>query len=171
MLYDSNLCASVAGKPQVCANSVLVSLWWHHFDVKWNTEPQIQNGVIPLCVRRQFVQRAAPRSVATNIDWFLRAIPDTGVINIDPLDLTTRKIKSVRDLSNAPGFFKWEDKSWWLPIHNFAVVTPPHAECWTWCQELRLNCFLASDNMSLPSNSKMLVHESNLWISSERKLI
>ena len=32
-------------------------------------------------------------------------------------------------------------------------------------------CFLASDDMPFPSNTKMLGHESNLWIASVRKTV
>ena len=54
MLYDSNLCNSVAGKSQDCANSVIVSLRKHHFDGKQNTDLQIKNEIGSICVRSTF---------------------------------------------------------------------------------------------------------------------
>ena len=45
MLYESNICTSVAGKLQACVNYVLVSLQQHHFDSNWNTDFQIKNEV------------------------------------------------------------------------------------------------------------------------------
>ena len=50
ILYNYNLCTSVAVKSQARANSMLVSLQQHHFVGKWNTDPQIKKGdSITLC--------------------------------------------------------------------------------------------------------------------------
>ena len=44
ILYNYNLCTSVAVKSQARANSMLVSLQQHHFVGKWNTDSQIKKG-------------------------------------------------------------------------------------------------------------------------------
>ena len=54
IMYESNLCTSAAGKFQACANSVIIIFPRHHFDGNYNTDLQIKNEVVSLCVRSPF---------------------------------------------------------------------------------------------------------------------
>ena len=158
------------------ANTSIVSIlfWWVYNGTilfNWNIDWKIQTGLISVCGRIPFGEISAHRSVATKIDWGWLVIISSGFLTIDFKSLWWCKPRMPYILSVNKVVCYDETSHDYVPCIYFSVVTPQHAECLIRFQEFRFKCFLDWDNLTYPSNSKILVYESNLSLSSVRKII